>query len=211
MASLGDRLRAGRTRGRRGVERPAVKGTALESAATDLRGLVEGGHLSREALEARLELEDLRILDGKLLPSEWYPIETYARILDLLSEVEGEGRPEYHVERGRRAAERLLRSGIYRQLDRAERMVDHFSHGAVVSILLTVGRALFNFGDWRVVSDEEREVRYEIAEADAFPEAARHTIQGFTEWAARHLVGANARVASHRPAPDRVEFRIEIV
>lgn len=192
------------------MDRPAVKGTALESALTDLRSLLESGALSREALEARLELDDLRILDAKLLPSAWYPIETYGRILELLGAVEGEGRPEYHIERGRRAAQRLLQSGIYRQLESAERMAYRYSHGAVVSILLTVGRALFSFGEWRVVSEEEHEVCYEIAGAEAFPELARYTIQGFTEWAARQVAGEGARVTSRRPAPDRVEFRIRV-
>lgn len=192
------------------MQRPAVKGTALESAATDLRDLLDRGVLEREAVEARLELEDLRALDRKILPSDWYPIETYARILDLLGEVEGGGRPEYHVERGRRAAERLLRSGIYRQLDRAERMHGRFPPGAVVGVLLTVGRALFSFGEWRVLSESREEVRYEIADAAAFPEAARYTIQGFTEWAAHHVVGADARVTSRRPAADRAEFVIRL-
>lgn len=192
------------------MQRPGVKGTALDSALTDLRAALDAGRIDEGELEARLELEDLRILDAKILPSAWYPVETYARILEALGELEGGGRAEYHVERGRRAAERLLRSGIYRQLERAERMVERCSPRAVVSVLLTVGRALFSFGTWRVVSENDREVRYEIAGAAAFPEPARYTIQGFTDWAARSVSRRIERVTSHRPAPDRAEFVIHL-
>ena len=190
---------------------PSIKGTAFASAVEDLRALVESGRLRREQLEARLSPDDLAHVDGKVLPGDWYPIDAYGRILEVLGEVCGGG-VSYHVGRGRLAAKRLLESGIYRQLDRARRMQSESDPGTLVNVMLTVGRTLYNFGVWeRVdVAGEPGLLRFEIRDVAALPENARHTVQGFVAWAAENLVGPKARVESRRPAMDRVQFDIHL-
>ena len=42
---------------------PSIKGTAFQTVAMDLTSLVRVGRISREALEVRLEPEDLRVLE----------------------------------------------------------------------------------------------------------------------------------------------------
>lgn len=189
---------------------PSIKGTAFASAVEDLHALVESGRLRREQLEARLGPEDLALVEGKVLPGDWYPIDAYGRILELLGDVSGGG-VAYHVGRGRLAAERLLRSGIYRQLDRAKRMQSQSDPVTLINVMLTVGRTLYNFGVWESVdAGVAGLVRFEIRDVAALPENARHTVQGFVAWAAEHLVGADARVESRRPAVDRVQFDIRL-
>lgn len=191
------------------MDRPAIKGTAFISAVTDLEALIEAGRLDRDQLEARLRPEDLAILETKVLPGDWYPIDSYGRIIDLLGEVEGGG-AAYHVQRGRRAAERLLKSGIYRQLDRAMERREEADRESLIGIMLTVGRTLYNFGSWELLRDQttESRLRFELRQMAALPENARLTIQGFVEWAAQHITGAQSRVESRRVTPDRVEFDI---
>ena len=87
---------------------PSIKGTAFQSVAEDVRRLAASGRVSREALEARLEADDLRLLDEKVAPGLWYPLSTYRRLTEVLLEVEGRGDPAYVVRRGARAAERLF-------------------------------------------------------------------------------------------------------
>lgn len=191
---------------------PSIKGTAFASAVEDLRALLEAGRLSRGQLEARLGAEDLALVEGKILPGDWYPIDAYGRILDLLAAVEGGG-TAYHVGRGRRAAERLLSSGIYRQLDHAKRLQSEARDpGALIGIMLTVGRSLYNFGSWELVRSEPHEplIRFEIRDVAALPENARYTVQGFVEWAAQAIVGPQASATSHRPALDRVRVDIQV-
>jgi len=191
------------------MHRPAIKGTAFVSAISDLEELLASGRLTREALEARLRAEDLEIIDGKILPSSWYPIETYGRVLDVLGDAHGGG-VQYHVQRGRRAAERLLRSGIYRQLDRAIEQRTTKDENSLIGLMLTVGRTLYNFGDWEVVRDGGRgkTFRFEIRDAAALPEAGRFAVQGFVEWAVEHIIGTGRRVDSRRPRPDVVVVEI---
>jgi hypothetical protein len=53
---------------------PSIKGTAFQSVVEHLRRLLEAGWLSPDDLELRLEAEDLRLLDEKVLPGLWYPL-----------------------------------------------------------------------------------------------------------------------------------------
>lgn len=193
------------------MNRPAIKGTAFISAVTDLEELLRSGRLSRAELETRLRAEDLEILATKVLPGDWYPIDSYGRIIDMLGELEGGG-GSYHVRRGRRAAERLLKSGIYRQLDRAIEQRAEKDSAALVGIMLTVGRTLYNFGSWEIVREESagRRMRFEISDSAALPENARLTVQGFVEWTAENIIGGHVRVSSRRPRHDLVVVEIEI-
>jgi hypothetical protein len=193
------------------VERPSIKGTALISAVTDLQALLDAGRLRKEQLEARLLAEDLAILEAKILPGDWYPIESYGRIIDLLGEIEGGG-DAYHIQRGRRAAERLLKSGIYRQLDRAIEKRKEQDKTALTGIMLTVGRSLYNFGAWELLRDQSTatRLRFELRQMAALPENARLTIQGFVEWAAQHIGSPHSRVESRRLSADRIQFDIRV-
>src|SRR5262245_53084124 len=99
---------------------PSIKGSAFLSVVEDLKGLVASGRIRRPELEIRLRASDLRILDDKVLPGLWYPLDTYRRLTEILLEIEGGGKPEYVVRRGARAAERLFAAGLYLQLERGE-------------------------------------------------------------------------------------------
>ena len=193
------------------MEPPSIKGTAFISAVGDLQELIDAGRLSRDQLETRLRPEDVEIFDAKILPGEWYPIDSYGRILDLLGNVSGGGMP-YHVQRGRKAAERLLRSGIYRQLDKAIEQRSEKDKASLISIMLTVGRTLYNFGAWEILPDQstDRLLRFELRQMAALPENARVTIQGFVEWAAENIVGGRIRVESRRVTADRIVFDIQM-
>jgi len=193
------------------VERPCIKGTAFVSAVTDLQEMLDSGRLSREQLELRLRPEDVEILDSKILPGDWYPIESYGRIVDLLGDVDGGG-AAYHLRRGRRAAERLLHSGIYRQLDKAVEQRAEKDRSQLIAIMLTVGRTLYNFGSWEILRDQssERVLRFELRQMSALPENARITIQGFVDWAAEHILEQRTRVESRRAHGDRILFDIHM-
>jgi hypothetical protein len=193
------------------LERPSIKGTAFISAVTDLREMMDSGRLRREQLEVRLRPEDVEIIDSKILPGDWYPIDSYGRILDLLGEVDGGG-AAFHIRRGRRTAERLLKSGIYRQLDRAVEKREEKDRASLIAIMLTVGRTLYNFGSWEILREQssDRVLRFELRQMGALPENARITIQGFVEWAAEHILQRRTRVESRRAHGDRILFDIHI-
>jgi hypothetical protein len=51
-----------------------AKGTAIASVVEDLNRLLQEGKISREELEARLEANDLEVLDQKIVPALWHPM-----------------------------------------------------------------------------------------------------------------------------------------
>jgi hypothetical protein len=198
------------------VDGPAIKGSAFQSVVEDVQRLLHEGHLSRDALEVRLDRADLPFLEEKVLPAFWYPIETYRRLSELLMEVEGGGRPEYVVRRGARAAERLFTLGIYQQLRRGEKIAEEIrSSGSTWTqqdgaIMASLAGAIFNFTSWRFVADAEQRGahRIEVSDAAALPEVARFAAQGFIEYVSTRLAQAHVRVTSERPSPERIVFRL---
>jgi hypothetical protein len=197
---------------------PSIKGAAFESVVADLKGLLESGALSREDLEARLRREDLAYLDDKI-GALWYPIETYARMVEVLFQVEGRGRTEYLVKRGARAAERLFALGIYRQLQRADEYGQRLRAGAEMDVeregnlMATIANAMWSVSRWHFSPEADRPGRYriEVSEARALPECARHAAQGFIQYMVARITQADVLVTSERPAPDLIQFKIQVL
>jgi hypothetical protein len=183
-----------------------VKGTAIESVIADVNRLVESSRISRDQLEARLEAEDLELLEQKLLPSVWYSLGAYGRMTQLLYEAEGRGKHEYLYDRGRRAAERMRGAGFYAQLTAArERWGD--SLGAM---MVTLGPAIYRDTEWSyrlLASGPGLHFEIEISVPEGFPDVCRHTTQGFIEHAATHAAGQTVRMSSERLSPTRIVYR----
>ena len=200
------------------MDTPSIKGSAFAAVVEDLRRLVESGRVSRDALELRLEAEDLRILHAKVSPGLWYPLASYERLCAVLVEVEGGGRPGYVVERGARAAERLFATGVYLQLERgqaigAKKRERREGWSAVEGNLVTsLAGAIFNVSRWRftIDPDDDRLHRIEVSEAAALPEVSRLAAQGFIEYTASRLSGTPLRVESERIARDRIVFKLRV-
>ena len=195
---------------------PSIKGTAFQSVVDDLRGLIDAGRLPRAELEVRLEAEDLRLLEEKVLPGLWYPLTSYRRLTELLMRIEGGGRIDYVVARGARAAERLFAGGLYQQLVRgdeigaskrakSERWTEHEAN-----LMTSLASAIFNVSRWRFVADPAAPgtSRIEVSEAKALPEVSRWAAQGFVEYTSSRLAGVPTRVTSERPDPDRIVFTL---
>lgn len=182
---------------------PSIKGTAFQSVHDDVHRLLAEGRLSRSALEVRLEAADLAILDEKVIPSSWYPIASYARMVELLVDLEAGGRrEEYLIERGERAGARLAALGIYQQLELSLDRV-----GATVGKLgASLSGAIYNFTRWRYEAADLGSFTIMVEEAEAFPEVSRFTTQGFIAYTAERISGRPTQVTSERPAPQRVLF-----
>jgi len=198
------------------VDAPAIKGAAFEAVVTDLNKAIEEGRISWDELEARLEPDDIPILESKAVVSSWYPIETYRRIAEVLVDVEAGGRPGYLRERGARAAERLFASGVYQQLRFGDERAQELQEGGEKwsqrdgTIMATLAGAIFNFSRWRfeVVDAARRIYLIEVTEASALPEVARLAAEGFIGYVSSRLSDAPTRITSERPDPDRIVFRL---
>ena len=193
---------------------PSIKGIALQSVIEDVQRLRDEGRISDGLLETRLEPKELAWLDQKVQPALWYAIDGYARLTQLLLEVEGRGDPAYIVRRGEAAGARLFDSGIYVQLQHGEkRGAEARSGGRSFSehdgrLMTTLSGSMFNFTRWsyRV---ENREAIIEVEDAEAFPEVSRLAAQGLIECITARVRGRKIEVKSERPTPDRVVFRFD--
>jgi hypothetical protein len=183
---------------------PSLKGTVFQGAPEDLRRLVAEGRVRREVLEARLDAEDIALLDEKIQPTAWYPIASYGRMVELLAELEGAGdREAYLVSRGARAGKRLSESGVYQQLETTSENLGP----RVGKIIITVANVFYNFSSWHFEPGENTS-RYTIRVEDArhFPDANRYSAQGFIAYVGEKVSGQPVVVTSERPHPDQILF-----
>lgn len=186
---------------------PSIKGTAFQSAHDDVHALLARRALTRTALEVALEPADLRLLDEKVSPAAWYPIDAYDRLLRLLCEKEAKGRSEeYLIARGMKAGDRIAASGIYQQLDTNTEALGVRTG----KIVITVAGLIFNFTRWHFEREGATIGNFTIRvdEAEDFPEVARFTTQGFIQNASTRIVGRPMRATSERPLPSRILFHV---
>ena len=88
---------------------------AFQSVAEDVNRLRRSGVISKNDLQTALKADEARYLEEPIVPGLWYPLGAYCRLLDLLCRKEGSDRPEYLIQRGVRAAERMMSQGAYRE------------------------------------------------------------------------------------------------
>ncbi len=189
------------------MAKPSIKGTAFQSAHDDVHALLARRALTRAELELALEARDLRLLDEKISPASWYPMDSYDRLLCLLSDKESKGRrEEYLIARGMKAGDRIAASGIYQQLDTTTEALG-IRAGKIV---ITVAGMIFNFTSWHFERERATLGNFSIRVEDAadFPEVARLTTQGFIQNAATRIVGRPMLAMSERPLPSRILFHV---
>lgn len=205
------------------MREPAIKGSIFRGATEDLARLRGEGRISEERLEAQLPPEDLVLLEREINPAGWYPLESYARLLRLLGEIEGAGKDEYFAERGRASARRLMETGLYQQLaflSRWQQTIDWdgkeessliASYARNLRLVASLASLIYNVGEWAVAPDPEhpRRLRIEVREASAYSEPMRLAIEGFLNECARVAREDLGRLhVSERPSSDLMLFRM---
>ena len=187
-----------------------IKGTAFLTARRDVLALVESGRFSRVALERRLKPQDLALLEETPLATSWYPLATYDRLLRVLMDIEGNGDTRYLVARARKAMDALMKSGIYRQLERAQ-VVAREGQGWFERsghILATLPTAFFDKGSWKLSADETKKTFVlEGTGLHGMTENVAHIVQGALELVAEQLTESPAQVAVQRVRDGRVVFQ----
>jgi hypothetical protein len=197
---------------------PSIKGSAFETVVRDVVRLLESGKLPREVADARLEADDLHLIEDKILPELWYPLASYTRLTELLLEFEGARDTKYLIARGARAAERLFDAGLYQQMQRGEELgAAKRERGETWSefdgnLMTSLAGAIFNVSRWRYRRHPEdvHVSRIEVTGARELPEVARWAAQGFIEYMATRMSGQPVQMTSERPAPDRIVYTLRM-
>ena len=191
---------------------PSIKGSALTALVEDVRALRDSGRISPDRLEASLEASDLALLDAKVQAALWYPIRSYVRLSELLLDVVGGGDPQYIIDRGARAAQRLWESGLYVQLQHGEERAARARRaGGQLSsrdarVITTLSGAIFNFMRW-AYRVEPPDAVIEVNDAGDWPDVAVWASRGFLQYVIGRLRRVETMVTVTRVGPDRIEFR----
>lgn len=200
------------------MSRPCIKGAIFAGAVEDVNKLVASGRVQERELDRWLQPGDRALLGEKILVSSWYDIHAFRRMTELLRDVAGGGSHEYLRELGRESARRLIRSGLYAQMEYLQRTEVRRSQDAHARFealgrdlrrITTLGGSVFNFLKWTVVPDPEHADRYQIhvGEARDYPDVVVWRTEGFVnEMTAQ--AGAPDLFRWERPEPDRVVFRM---
>jgi hypothetical protein len=157
-------------------------------------------------------------MDSKVQLTQWYDIRCYERLVRLLRDVEGGGQNEYLRQRGAQAAERLLKAGLYQQMEylsrtqagKANDPKERFlAFGRDLRLLTTLSASLLNFSRWEVEPDSEWPDRYKIKilEATDYPEVLVWQTDGLiNRMAIQH--GKPNLWCWERVRPDLIVFRM---
>ena len=181
---------------------PSIKGSAFAFVVEKVLKLLSAGEISRNELARRLPPGGLAVVDQPIMVIEWYDIRVYARLMELLRDVAGQGKNDYLVSHGGEAAERLLQKGLYQQMEYLKRMelgretdprARYQAFGRDLRLLVSLGPSILNFGHQQVKDDPEYADRYmlEISDASSYPEVLCWSTQGF-----------NNRMAAAHDTPD---------
>ena len=177
---------------------PSIKGTIFVVVVEDTKKLLASGRASQRDAARWLQPEDFALLEQPISVSAWYDIRSYARMSELLREIEGNGSYEYLRQLGRLTARRLIAGGIYAQMEYLNRVevlrtqdgpARAAAFGRDLRILNTMSASILNFSKWTHRPDPDHSARWwiEISEARDFPEVLAWRSDGFVnEMAARH-------------------------
>jgi len=184
------------------MDMPSIKGLTLGPTCDRVNALVESGRISRTDLEATLHPEDLRLLEQKPVPTLWYPIDSVARLNELLIRESGGDGLKLMRELGAGALELLLQGGGSRFfLDGIRKLGNHSGEA-----LVQLARLLLNFGEWSYLEPSPQHAVIEAREVKALPESLRFAIEGLIQVLVPKFLGISVIVSSERPAPDRILF-----
>jgi hypothetical protein len=190
---------------------PSIKGSAFQAVIDDLNQLVASGALGEAELAARLEPGDRELLRAGIQTGSWYAIESYRRMLALLVAKEGRAdREGYLRRRGRAAAERILKMGLYSHLEAAMRAAERAPERWVEQVgrvMTTLSPAMFNFSSWEFVpGDAAKLFSLHVRQAALLPDETRILLQSFIEALFEPFTQDPVRVVSRRPSPDEIVF-----
>ncbi len=192
---------------------PSVKGSIVVGAVAALRKLRKEGRVSGEALSARLSGPALELLDRKIEVGLWYPVRPFAELLDLEWELAGGRSPDHARESGARSADRLFASGLYQQLDYADRAERANSRDALrrqVHLVTSITSALYNFLRTSVRVEEASDcLEVVYGNATLFSEPLRLSTEGFMNQI-NVRQGSARRWTSERTSADEIVFRLEL-
>ena len=194
---------------------PSVKGSLVIGGAVSVRRHRDAGRISQDQLDARLGGKALELVDDRKIEiGRWYSAVAFCELLDLDWELASDRDPEHARKAGIVSANQLFDTGIYQQLDYAERAERVKSRAELIRqarLITTITGTLYNFLEFEVKIDETKTRSLEIhyGNAAVFAEVLRYNTEGFMNQINRRQ-GSKRVWSSQRIAPDHLVFRLAL-
>jgi len=189
----------------------SIKGSLVLGAVVTVKRLRNRGRISPEELETRLSPQAFELIDQKIEISRWYPIGPFCELLEIDWELNGAREPAFLENQGVAAADRLFDSGIYQQLDFAQRSGKVESRDKLVRqarLITTITGTLYDFLTFEVdLGPNSLEIVF--GNATRFSDALIHTTVGFMN-RINERQGSKRRWTGRRDTPDRARFSMKL-
>ncbi len=194
------------------VKEPAVKGLIVIMAMVPVRRAIRAGQIAREDVEFRLG-KHAEILDQKLSPALWYPVDIAGIFHEVMAEQMPGPRQAALADQGITAVRHLTQQDVYGQLDFAGRSLDESRNRDVINFgrrVATIMRSFYNFGEAVFEGDPDKQLNYYLRWTDVapLPDSIRFVTEGFIQEIIVNVNSTPMRVTSERRTPDRIEFTI---
>jgi len=190
---------------------PCIKGNALALLIEEAQLVLAGGNLPRRRLEA-LPSAIRHLVEDGALSNEWYPVDYYSQLGEVLCTTSKVGRKEYLRELGVKDFARLRRARTYRQLDYLGQLGGERDVGTKLQdsrLITTFMASIFNFSRWASAPDptSPKHIVIQVTDAERVPEVFRILTEGFQTAMNRSIRPTARAVRSERPSPDIIIFR----
>jgi hypothetical protein len=191
---------------------PSAKGSVVVGVVASLRVLKKQGKVSEEQLAARLSAAALKLVGEKIESGRWYPMPAVGELIDFEWEIAGRD-PQYARQSGAQSADRMFATGLYQQLDYAERVGRAANRDALLrqtKLITTVTGTLYNYLtiSARISPDGDAlEILY--GNATLFSEALRYSTEGFMNRVNERQNSAR-RWTSTRTRPDEIKYSMKL-
>jgi hypothetical protein len=184
---------------------PSIKGVTMLRAVNRLQALLENGKLQQSELEVHLDDDDLQLLDQRIAPTLWYPIDCYERVMLLVRSSEGGVGDGYWVRFGAETAAEAFESKSVQIILTGARA---FGPRAGVALIKLSG-LFYNFAEWQWEGEITGQFSITARGASAMPELARHGSLGFIQHFAEEFLGRAVPMTSDRPTRDVIIYRTQ--
>ncbi|GEM_PF-2029129 len=194
------------------MQEPSAKGLIVIMGMVPVKRAIRAGRIAREDVELRLG-EHAEILDQKISPALWYPVEATGVFHEIMAEQLPVPRQTALVDQGISAVRHLSNQDIYGQLDFKGRSLDETRSRDVINFgrrVSTIIHSFYNFGEAVFEGDSEKKLNYYLRWTDIapLPDSIRFVTEGFIQEIIANVNSTPMQVISKRPTPDRIEFAI---
>jgi hypothetical protein len=187
-----------------------VKGYLVASVVERVRVALDQGRIGRDHVEVVLG-SHAALVDEKIDPFRWYPVEVLAGLNRLLAKAKGGHQRTAMLELGAEQFELLSAMGVHQQLSFSEGKLSGSSPGDIGRwgrLVSTMIRSVHNFSEASFEVDPAHPECFHLdwRGIEALDDIVLESMLGFMVALARRSSGGDPRVTLQRPTPGHARF-----